>query len=88
MLDYHVDAQPDTCDVSGYAVEHDLDLPYEHALVRVATLSMVEDLAQLGGRSTRLSTVALSHTGLEPGPVHEVLRASYSTVTATREDVP
>jgi len=71
MLDYHVDAQPGMCDVCDYAAEHGLDLPYEHALVRIATLSLVEDLAQLHGGTTRLGAVALSHTGVEPGPVHE-----------------
>ncbi|MGE0134397.1 MAG: hypothetical protein AB7L91_03650 [Dehalococcoidia bacterium] len=71
MLDYHIETDADVCDVCRYALDHDFDLPYEHALVRIATLSMVEDLAQLDGRTTRVGAVAVSHAGLEPGPVHE-----------------
>jgi hypothetical protein len=70
MLEYHREPVPATCDVCRYAVDHRLDSPYEHALTRLATLSLVEDLTDLGAGTTRLSALAVSQSGVEPGPVH------------------
>lgn len=69
MLDYHREPIPDVCDVCRYAVEHSLDCGYEHARARLATLFLQQDLEDLEG-TTRLSSIAVSHTGFEPGPVH------------------
>ncbi len=70
MLDYHRAPQPDTCDACEYAVTHDLDCAYEHALVRLATLSLLEDLGALAGETTRLDALAVRSSGVEPGPLH------------------
>jgi hypothetical protein len=71
VLEYHVQPQPDTCDVCKYAVEYDSDCAYEHARARVATAFLLEDLQELApGETTKLDSVAVVSTGVEPGPVH------------------
>jgi hypothetical protein len=71
VLEYHSDPVPDACDVCKYAVEHELDCGYEHARTNLARAWLVEDLAE-AGESVRLSSVAVSAAGVEPGPVHQL----------------
>jgi hypothetical protein len=70
MLQYHARPEPDACDVCRYAVEHALDCGYEHARTRVATAFLLEDLEELHGATTRLSSLAVAEAGFEPGSVH------------------
>lgn len=53
-----------------YAVNHGLDCAYEHARSRLATVLLQQDLEDLHGATTRLSSLAVSQSGFEPGPVH------------------
>lgn len=71
MLDFHDKAQPETCDVCKYAIEHELDCAYEHSRTRVAAAFLLQDLGELNsGETTKLSSLAVSETGVAPGPVH------------------
>ncbi len=72
VLDYHTLPLPTACDVCRYVLEHGLDCAYEHARVRLATAWLVDDLADLDGRTAGLMSLAVSHLGVEPGPVHPI----------------
>ncbi len=72
MLAYHAVPQPVTCDVCKYALDHSYDCAYEHARVRVATAWLLDDLEQIEGESAALIGLAVSHVGVEPGPVHPI----------------
>lgn len=72
MLDYHREPRAGECDVCDYAIEHRLDLPYEHARVRLATVFLQQDLEEIDPGTTKLSSLAVSRSGLEPGPVHDL----------------
>jgi len=72
MLDYHVEARPDLCDVCRYAVEHELDTAYEHARTRLATVFLQQDLEEIAPATTKLDSLAVSRSGIEPGPVHDL----------------
>ena len=69
MLEYHAEPVPEVCDVCKYMVEHELDCGYEHARTNVALAWLIQDLGD-AGESVRLSAVAVSGAGVEPGPVH------------------
>ncbi len=70
MLDYHTHPVPTACDVCAYVVAHGLDCAYEHARVRLATEWLLEDLEDLESETAALLGLAVSHVGIEPGPVH------------------
>lgn len=67
---YHVQPEPDSCEVCGYAVEQGLDVAYEHARIRMLTGFLLQDLRELEGATARFSSLAVSQIGEEPGPVH------------------
>jgi hypothetical protein len=52
-----------------YAVDREPDRGYEHARARLATVFLQQDLEELDG-ATKLSSVAVTRSGFEPGPVH------------------
>lgn len=72
MLGFHEPPIPGTCEVCSFAIEHGLDPRYEHALTRLATLWLLQDLDDLAGQPARLSALAVRSAGVEPGPVHEL----------------
>ncbi|MFN8585404.1 MAG: hypothetical protein U0446_08815 [Dehalococcoidia bacterium] len=71
MLDYHREPRAGECDVCDDSLQHQLDLPYEHARVRLATVFLTQDL-EIEPETTKLSSLAVSRSGLEPGPVHDL----------------
>lgn len=72
MLAFHRDPLPTVCEACAYAVERNLDCAYEHARTRAATNFLLQDLEDLAGGSASLRGLAVSSTGVEPGPVHEL----------------
>jgi hypothetical protein len=70
VLAYHVQPEPDVCEVCKYAVEQNLDVAYQHALVRLATVLLLGDLGDIEGDTARFSSLVVSRVGEEPGPVH------------------
>lgn len=71
MLDYHREPRAGECDVCDYSLEQGLDVAYEHARARLATLFLRQDLEEIAPATTRLSSLAVSGSGPEPGPVHD-----------------
>ena len=71
MLEYHRSPQPENCDVCEYVLEHGLKVDDEHALVRLATTFLLEDL-EVDGGDLPLRSLAVRESGFAPGPVHEL----------------
>lgn len=72
MLERHNPPQPDSCEVCRNAVASGLDVEYEHALVRLATQLLLDDLQDMGGRPVRFSSVAVgSFPPVDRGPRHD-----------------
>ncbi len=72
MLERHNPPIPEACEVCRNALAVGLDVEYEHALVRLATQLMVDDLVEVNGGPVRFASIAVtSFPPVDRGPRHD-----------------